>query len=141
MSAGLKESSKNIIEIWGDNALDKSDEYLSSNYTNHQMPDASGGTSSLSLQEWRKLLADFHAGFSDVKSEVLSQVAEGDIVCSRWRMTAVHSGEFASMEPTGKTTSWTGVQTDRYESGKLVESWVNWDKFSFLEGLGLVSSP
>ncbi len=25
----------------------------------------------------------------------------------------------------------------RYEDGKLVESWVDWDKYSFLEGLGL----
>ena len=42
--------------------------------------------------------------------------------------------------PTGKTTTWTGVHTDRYDGGKLVESWVDWDKYSWLEGLGLVGS-
>lgn len=60
-----------------------------------------------------KLLSDFHTGFSDVASEVLQQIAEGEL-------------------------SWTGVHTDRYEDGKLVESWVDWDKYQFLAGLDLL---
>jgi predicted ester cyclase len=104
------------------------------------MPDAAGGTSTKSLGEWRTLAADFHRGFSDVKVEVLLQVAEGNYVCSRWRLTARHTGAFGELAPTGKTSTWTGVHTDRYEGGKLVESWVDWDKYSFLEGLGRVRS-
>ena len=69
--------------------------------------------------------------------EVILQVEEGDFVSSRWRMTATHTGRFADYAATGKTTRWTGVHTDRYEGEKLVESWVDWDKSSFLEGLGL----
>jgi len=101
------------------------------------MPDAAGGTSVKSLDEWKALVADFHKGFSNVKMEVLLQVAEGNVVCSRWRMTAKHTGVFEDLEATGKTSTWTGVHTDRYDGDKLVESWVDWDKYSFLEGLGL----
>ncbi len=132
-----KATSKLLLELWGDNALHKSADYLEANYVNHQFPDAAGGTSSKSLEEWQALVADFHKGFSDVKMEVLLQVAEGDYVCSRWRMTARHTGEFRNLAATGKITTWTGVHTDRYEGGKLVESWVDWDKSSFLEGLGM----
>ena len=85
------------------------------------------------------MVADFHEGFSDVKMEVLLQVAEGNYVCSRWRLTAKHTGTFGDLAGTNKTSTWTGVHTDRYEGGKLVESWVDWDKYSFLEGLGLAS--
>lgn len=138
MSANHKSTSKHLLELWGDNALHKSDDYLSANYVNHQMPDAAAGVSTKSLAEWRSLIADFHTGFSDVKMEVLLQVAEGDYVCSRWRMTAKHTGTFNELAATGKTTSWTGVHTDRYEGGKLVESWVDWDKYGFLEQLGMV---
>lgn len=138
MSGNHKETSKSLLELWGDNALHKSDSFLAENYVNHQLPDAAGGTSTKSLQEWKDLVAGFHRGFSDVKMEVLLQVAEGNYVCSRWRMTAKHTGQFKELAATGKTTTWTGVHTDRYESGKLVESWVDWDKYSFLEGLGLV---
>ena len=70
--------------------------------------------------------------------EVLTQIAEGDLVASRWRLTGTHTGAFRGLEPTGKATTWTGMHTDRYDGDQLVESWVDWDKYSFLEGLGLV---
>jgi hypothetical protein len=55
-------------------------------------------------------------------------------------MTAKHAGKFENLEPTGKTSTWSGVHTDRYQGDRLVESWVDWDKFSFLDGLGLVAA-
>jgi predicted ester cyclase len=139
MSADHKATSKHLLELWGDNALHRSDDYLAANYANHQVPDAAGGTSTKSREEWKALVADFHRGFFDVTIEVLLQVAEGDYVCSRWRMTAKHTGKFEDLAATGKTSTWSGVHTDRYQGGKLVESWVDWDKYSFLDGLGLVS--
>lgn len=135
-----KATSKYLLELWGDNTLHhKPEDYLAANYVNHQMPDASGGTSTKSLEEWKALVAEFHEGFSDVKMEILLQVAEGDFVASRWRMTAKHTGTFKDLTETGKTSTWTGVHTDRYEGGKLVETWVDWDKYSFLEGLGKIN--
>ncbi len=138
MTTDHKTTSKQLLELWGDNAVHKMTDYIEAGYKNHQMPDAKSGTSTKSLTEWKALVADFHKGFSEVKMEVLQQVAEGNFVCSRWRMTAKNTGAFEQYTATGKTSTWTGVQTDRYEGGKLVESWVDWDKYSFLEGLGLV---
>jgi len=63
---------------------------------------------------------------------------EGDQVATRWESTATHTGDFIGAAPTGKQVTWTGVQIDRFEDGKIVESWVDWDKYRFLEGLGLV---
>jgi predicted ester cyclase len=138
MAADHKETSKQLLELWGDNALHKSPDYFAPRYVNHQMPDTAGGTSTKSLEDWKALVADFHKGFFNVKMEVLLQVAEGNYVCSRWRMTAKHTGRYMQFDATGKTTTWTGTHTDRYEGAKLVESWSDWDKHSFLEGLGLV---
>jgi len=139
MSEDRKATSKHLLELWGDNAIHKASDYLSANYVNHQLPDAEGGTSDKSLEQWKALLADFHKGFSNVRMEVLVQAAEGDYVLSRWRQTANHTGTFRGREASGKETTWTGVHTDRYEGDKLVESWVDWDKSSFLEGLGFDS--
>ena len=69
------------------------------------------------------------------------QVAEGDLVATRWRLTATHTGDFVGIASTNKESTWTGVSTDRFENGKIVETWVNWDKYSFLEGLGLAKQP
>jgi predicted ester cyclase len=138
MSTDHKATSKHLLELWGDNAVHQASDYLATNYVNHQMPDAEAGTSTKSLDDWKTLVAEFHRGFSDVKMEILQQVAEGDYVMSRWKMTGKHTGKFEKYEPTGKTSTWTGVHTDRYDGDKMVESWVDWDKYSFLEGLGLV---
>ncbi len=138
MPSDNKTTSKHFLELWGDNAIHLATDYLSDDYINHQMPDASGGTSTLSLDEWKNLVSSFHDGFTEVKLEMLLQVAEGDYVCNRWKMTAKHTGSFVDLAPTGKTTTWTGVQIDRYKGGKLVESWVDWNKYGWLEGLGLV---
>ncbi len=138
MPLDRKATSRHFLELWGDNAVHKAADYLSANYVNHQMPDAESGTSTKSLEEWKALVTDFHKAFSDVKMDLLLQIAEGDYVASRWRMTANHTGTFRNMQSTGKTCTWTGVQTDRYEGDNLVESWVDWDKYSFLEGMGLV---
>ena len=44
------------------------------------------------------------------------------------------------LPPTGTEITWTGVQIDRFEDGKIVESWVDWDKYRLFQGLGLVKS-
>ncbi len=77
MPIDRKATSKNLLELWGDNALHKSADYLTSNYANHQLPDAAGGTSTKSLEEWKDLVANFHESFSDVNMEILQQVDEG----------------------------------------------------------------
>jgi predicted ester cyclase len=138
MATDHKSTSRQVLALWSDNMPHKAADFIAGNYANHQMPDAAEGRSTKSLGEWKELVSSFHKGFSDVKMEILQQVAEGEFVCSRWKMTAKHTGDFAGLAPTNKTSTWTGVHTDRYEGGKLVESWVEWDKYSFLKGLGLI---
>jgi hypothetical protein len=38
---------------------------------------------------------------------------------------------------TGKQIAWTGAQIDRFEGGKIAETWVNWDKSTMFQQLGL----
>ena len=80
------------------------------------------------------LCIDFRTSFSDTKAEILLQIAEGDLVATRWQLTATHTGDFLGRAPSGKQASWTGVHTDRFAGGKIAESWVDWDKYRFLEG-------
>ena len=104
-------------------------------------PGAADGTITKDLEGWKELLKSYHEAFSNSKVEVHGQIAENDMVATRWRMTADHTGEFAGLRPTRKRSTWTGVTTDRFDNGKIVESWVNWDKHNFLKGLGLVKYP
>ena len=107
---------------------------------NQQEPDVQGGISDKNLESWKQLVSDFHKAFSNSKVRILMQIAEGDLVANRWEFTATHTGEFMGLAPTKKQTTWTGVQIDRFKDDRIVESWVDWDKYRFLAGIGVVKN-
>jgi predicted ester cyclase/uncharacterized protein YndB with AHSA1/START domain len=63
------------------------------------------------------------AAFSDVHVEVEDQIVEGDRVVQRQRATAVHSGEFMGIAPTGRKVQWTGNHIYRIANGQIAEAW------------------
>ena len=133
-----KEMSRSALGMWASNNSDRPEDIYVKNYINHQEPDVEGGVSDKSLEAWKELVSAYHKSFSNSKVLVLMQIAEGDLVATRWEITATHTGDFMGLVSTGKQAIWTGVQIDRFEDGKIVESWVNWDKYRFFEGLGLM---
>ena len=135
---GMKELSRRAIEMWSSNNNDRPEDLFAVNYINHQEPDVEGGSSSKNLEEWKKLVGEYHKSFSDSRVSLLRQIAEGDLVATHWEITAKQTGDFKEISSTGTEVSWRGVSIDKVNDGKISESWVNWDKFSFLDGLGLV---
>jgi predicted ester cyclase len=133
-----KDASRRLIGMWASYSPDRPEDILSDNYVNHQEPDVLGGVSDKTLGAWKELVRDFHQAFSDAKARVLTQVAERDLVATRWEFTATHTGEFMGIAPTSRDITCTGIQIDRFKGNKIVESWVDWDKYGFLQGLGAV---
>lgn len=136
MSIDHKQTSQHFLELWGDNVPHHPVDFLAEGYVNHQLPNArSDAPANITTAEWQALLDEFHKGFSDVKIEILQQIEEGDLVATRFQMSATNSGGFAGLAATNKSATWTGVETDRYEGDQLAESWVNWDKTAMLDAL------
>lgn len=133
-----KELSRRAIEMWASDTFDMADETFAENYVNHQEPDVEGGIKGLDLTAWKDLAGPFHSAFPDAAVEILMQFGEGDLVATRWQFTATQTGTYMDLAPTGKEITWTGAQIDRFEDGKIVETWVNWDKYRMFEELGLV---
>jgi predicted ester cyclase len=133
-----KSLSRRAIDMWASNNSDSNKDIFATNYINHQEPYAAGGTQALSLEAWWKLVSEYHDAFSNSEVRVLMQIAEGALVATQWEITATQTGIYLGHVPSGKTVSWTGVSIDRFKDGKIVESWVNWDKYSLLEGLDLL---
>lgn len=131
-----KSMSRRFIELWGSDSTDQPSDFVTANFISHQIPDpASSGASTKSREEWETLLKDFHEAFTDGSVRVLMQIAENDLVANQFEFTATQVKGFRDSSSTG-SKKWTGVQTDRYEDGRIAENWVNWDKLGFLEGSG-----
>ncbi len=133
-----KDMSRRAIQMWASKNADLPEDIFAENYINHQEPDVEGGVTAKSLDAWKELVRGYHDAFSNSKVHVLMQIAEGDLVATRWEFTATHTGDYMGLAPTNKEITWTGVEIDRFENGKIVESWVNWDKYRLFQGLGLV---
>jgi predicted ester cyclase len=133
-----KSLAKRSLEMWASNNTDNPEKIFAAGYVNHQEPGAIGGVTSLDLAGWKSVVEENHSAFSDFQVRVLTQIAEGDLVATRWRFTAIQTGPYLGHAPTGKRATWTGVQIDRFKNGKIVESWVDWDKYHLFEELGFI---
>ncbi len=56
-----------------------------------------------------------------------AELAAGDVVVVRWHAEGTHDGEIMGSRPTGNDDTTHGMSWIRYEDGKAVESWTQWD--------------
>jgi predicted ester cyclase len=86
-------------------------------------------------------LEKYMAGFSDARITVDEQIAEGDVVATRWTGRGTHDGEIAGIAPTGKQVTVQGLTLSRLKDGKVVEEHQVWDALGMLVQLGAVPAP
>ena len=83
----------------------------------------------------------YRAGFSDLKMTLDDEVASGDVVVVRWHAEGTHDGEVMGQAPTGNRGRPTqGISWTRFEDGKAVEGWTQWDVLGLMQDIGLAPS-
>ena len=84
-------------------------------------------------EEWREFFTSFIKAVPDVHVAVDDQVAEGDKVVTRWTMRGTHKGELMGVAAKGNRFEITGMNICRFENGKYVEDWGNWDEKGLMD--------
>lgn len=79
-----------------------------------------GGAAVRGTEEFRLVVDQTLATFSELRHTILGIVAEGSIVAFRWRFDAV-------VRATGKSVSWEGSHWMRIEDGLIAEDWNDTD--------------
>lgn len=85
---------------------------------------------------FKRTVSMYRAAFPDVRITVDDIIAAGDKVVMRWHSDGTHRGELEGLAPTGAHVSVTGIGIDRWEGGKVVESWAEWDNLGLARQLG-----
>lgn len=62
-------------------------------------------------------------GFPNLKVEILGQIAEKDLVTTRKRITATHTGEILGIPASNKEVEINIIDMIRVQDGKYVEHW------------------
>jgi steroid delta-isomerase-like uncharacterized protein len=84
----------------------------------------------------KRIITMYRTAFPDVRMTVDDVIASGDKVVLRWHSEGTHRGELAGLAPTGTRGSVTGISIDRWQEGKIVEGWAEWDNMGLARQLG-----
>jgi predicted ester cyclase len=87
---------------------------------------------------FKENIATYRAAYSDARITVVDQIAEGDMVATRWTGRGTHDGDLMDIAPTGKQVEVSGLTLSRLENGKVIEDYTNWDTFGMMQQLGVV---
>jgi steroid delta-isomerase-like uncharacterized protein len=133
-----KALAREAIGIWTTGDLDTADRLYASDYVNHQLHDPDDPGDLVGVEAMKAFATEFRQAFPDFRDSIDVQLAEGDLVATRFTSMGTHRGTFRGIAPTGRHISWTGITIDRVAGGRIVESWANWDMV--LQQLGAFDS-
>jgi predicted ester cyclase len=85
----------------------------------------------------KRSMAGYREAFPDLHFTIEDIFAAGDKVAMRWSGTGTFEKELMGIQPTGESGEPVeGINIDRFENGKIVESWGQWDTLRFLRNIG-----
>jgi len=124
-----------IQEAFNEGRLETVDEVVASTFVGHDpaLPEPIHG-----IEAEKDLIAGYRRAFPDLSITIDEVIAEGDKVVTRWTARGTNLGDLWAIEPTGKAATVTGMSIDRFEHGRIVEAWTNWDTLGLMQQLGVI---
>jgi predicted ester cyclase len=112
-----KRLAREAIRILTTGDLGAADEIYASDYVNHQHHDPDDPRDLHGVEAMKAFAAEFREAFPDFRDSIDIQLAEGDMVATRFTSRGTHRGAFMGVEPTNKELTWTGISIDRISEG------------------------
>jgi predicted ester cyclase len=122
-----------LLRQYNDRDLSVVDEVIAENHIDHNpTPGQEAGRAGV-----KKLLAGVLSS-GDFNVEVHEVFGAGDLVASRYTVSATHHGDFMGMSAAGKVTKTRVIGIDRLENGQIVESWGEYNPLEMMQQLGVL---
>jgi len=127
-----------IEESWNQGNLNTVDELMATDHVGHHslVPKQPTGR-----EFYKQYIVRTRTAFPDFHATIEEQIAEGDLVVTRWSVQGTHQGMFRGQHPTGKQMSVTGIVIDRIANGMAVEGWMEMDTLHQMQQLGVMPTP
>ena len=84
------------------------------------------------IESAKALITRTRTAIPDLHVTVDLQIAEGDLVMTRWTGRGTHHEALMGLSGTSKPVEVTGIMIHRFRDGKSVEYWSEWDRLGFL---------
>ena len=123
-----------IEEAFNQGNLDVIDEFTSDNFVDHDamLGDRDREAGKQSIAGYREAFPDIHITIEDIFDA-------DDKVVYRWTGQGTFENEMMGLQPTHEQGDPVkGITIDRFEGGKVVESWTQWDTLTFMRDIGAI---
>ena len=114
-----KALARRLLEAFVNRELDTIEELLAPTFTDRSLLPGQGS----SREEYKRSVTEFHAAlsFADVTFEY--QIAEGDMVVTKFSARCFHQGEFLGVPPSGEEGTYSSIRIHRIVGGKVTDEW------------------
>lgn len=131
---GNLETSQRFLEaVWNQGDISAVDEICAEGFAGHDP-----AVGDFDRETGKSLISGYRQAFPDLHFTIEDCFESGDKVVTRWRSEGTFSNEFMGLEPTGRKDEVTGIVVDRYEDGKIAESWAQWDNLKLMRDIGAI---
>jgi predicted ester cyclase len=114
-------------EVLTQRQIDRLDELLDPDFRSYAPSGAS-----INRDQYQAAVAATLAAFPDLAVTVEEQVAERDLVATRWTAEGTHSGALFGVEPTARRVRVSAIHIHRVKGGRFVEHWEEIDLHGLL---------
>jgi steroid delta-isomerase-like uncharacterized protein len=121
-------------EVWGRGNVDVADEVFAEDYIRHDLRPT---TAAPGPEDQKQIAVVFRAAFPDLSFDVEILLGDGEYVAARWTASGTHTGPWGDVQPTGRFTTFSGVNIFRFERGRVAEIWNHRDDLGLREQLGV----
>jgi steroid delta-isomerase-like uncharacterized protein len=97
-----------------------------------------GEDHAVNREEFKQTMAMVLKAFPDYHQIIHDWIAENDKVVTRWSIQGTQQGEYVGIPPTDKQVKGTGIDIFRTVDGKIVEHWLELDRLSITQQLGVI---
>ena len=127
-------------EVFGRGNLEAADQILAEDCISH----GASGAPTVGRDQIKRQAMLLRTAIPDLHPILHAQLAEGDLVASRWTGEGTHTGPMMSpsgtVEPTGRPIAFDEIRIDRHVDGRIVESWFIPDRLTLWQQLGILPS-
>ena len=136
-----QERNKKIVqrfyqEIWNEGKFEVADEIFALDFRG----ESPGSPGTRGPAEVKQFIAMFRNAFPDFRIEINDQIAEGDIVGSRFVVSGTHRRPFMGIPPTNKPMRMMGMAMTRFRDGMIYADRGEFDMLGAFQQLGVIPS-
>ncbi|QMU31532.1 ester cyclase [Adhaeribacter radiodurans] len=124
-----------LTEVRSGKTPDNANLYLAETVLAHQVNAENETTVKRTPENYADHVREFLTQYGDYSFQITELLAEGDKVYARWKQTGHHLTNLDGYAPTGKPLIEIASAVYRVQNGKIVEYWIQIDRFGFEQQL------